>query len=123
MKQSKEMIDVLAKLDKAKAPASGGASCSISVDLKVSLIEGVVTSNLPKQVQLITNYISACGGTCTVHELNEIGKVATGLQAWARNDGQPYEQSPQRVLAHYFNKCTGTVEWSDKKGIKAVITS
>ena len=121
MKTNDNMKEVLAKLDKAKAPTGG--SNSISVDLKVSLVEGVDTTNLPKQVQLITNYLSALGGTASVHDINEIGKVATGLQAWARNDGTPYEQSPQRVLAHYFNKCTGANEWSPSKGIKAVITS
>lgn len=122
MKTNDKMKAVLDNLAKAKAP-KGGTSCAISVDLKVSLIDGVDTSNLPKQVQLITNYISALGGTATVHDINELGTLATGLQAWARNDGTPYDQSPQRVLAHYFNKCTGAVEWSPSKGIKAVITS
>ena len=88
MKTNDKMKEVLANLDKAKAPTGG--SNSISVDLKVSLIDGVDTSNLPKQVQLITNYISALGGTATVHDINDLGTVATGLQAWSRNDGTPY---------------------------------
>tara|TARA_R110002126_G_scaffold58378_2_gene154131 strand:- start:45 stop:413 length:369 start_codon:yes stop_codon:yes gene_type:complete len=122
MKQSEEMKKVLARLDEAKAPV-GGSACSISVDLKVTLIEGVDTSNLPKQVQLIANYLTALGGTATVRDINELGQHASGSQIWGRADGTPYEQSPQRVLAHYFNKCNGSVAWTPSKGIKAIITS
>jgi hypothetical protein len=122
MKQSEEMKKVLARLDEAKAPV-GGSSNSISVNLKVTLIDGVDTTNLPKQVQLIANYIKALGGTTTVRELNDLGNLAKGSQAWARADGTPYEQSVQRVLAHYFNKCNGSIAWTPSKGIKAILTS
>ena len=122
MKQSEEMKKVLARLEEAKAPV-GGSSNSISVDLKVTLIDGVDTTNLPKQVQLIANYIQALGGTTTVRDINDLGSIAKGAQAWARADGTPYEQSPQRVLAHYFDKCNGSVAWTPSKGIKAILTS
>ena len=116
------MKKVLARLEEAKAPV-GGSSNSISVDLKVTLIDGVDTTNLPKQVQLIANYIKALGGTTTVRDINELGQHASGSQMWGRADGTPYEQSPQRVLAHYFNKCNGSVAWTPSKGIKAILTS
>ena len=122
MKHSEEIKKVLARLEEAKAPV-GGSSNSISVDLKVTLIDGVDTTNLPKQVQLIANYIQALGGTTTVRDINDLGSIAKGAQAWARADGTPYEQSPQRVLAHYFNKCNDSVAWTPSKGIKAILTS
>jgi hypothetical protein len=71
---------------------------------------------LPKQCQLVLNYLTALGGSATIAEVNQLAERAKGAQAWGRNDGQPYEQSPQKIIGHYMAKLTGSADWSKSKG-------
>ena len=107
----------------AEMTAPVGGKGLIPVNLRLTVVDGAIDrAMLPKQVQLVMNYIDALGGTATIADVNKLAEVAKGAQAWGRNDGQPYEQTPQKIIGHYMSRIVGDVEWSKSKGKAAVLS-
>ena len=120
-RQAAEAID--ARLEAMAAPKNGSGSISVNVRLTLNKDALGNAAILPKQVQLIINYLTALGGSATIAEVNKLADRAKGAQAWGRSDGQPYEQSANKVIAHYMARLNGSAEWSKSKGKVTVLTA
>ena len=122
--QGQSTADAMAAIEKrlAEMAAPVGGKGLIPINLRLTVVDGAIDrAMLPKQVQLVMNYIDALGGTATIADVNKVAEVAKGAQAWGRNDGQPYEQTPQKIIGHYMAKLTGSADWSKSKGrVKAL---
>jgi len=105
------------------APVGGKGLIPANMRLTVSKDALTNSALLPKQCQLVLNYLTALGGSATIAEVNQLAERAKGAQAWGRNDGQPYEQSPQKIIGHYMAKLIGSAEWSKSKGKVRVLTA
>ena len=109
------------RLAEMAAPVGGKGLIPITLRLTVSKDAHTNKHLMPKQCQLVINYLTALGGSATIAEINKLAEVAKGAQAWGRNDGQPYEQTPQKIIGHYMAKLTGSADWSKSKGrVKAL---
>ena len=113
-RQAQEATD--ARLAAMAAPVGGKGLVPATMRLTVSKDAHTNKHLVPKQCQLVLNYLTALGGSATIAEVNQLAERAKGAQAWGRNDGQPYEQSPQKIIGHYMAKLTGSADWSKSKG-------
>jgi hypothetical protein len=120
-RQAQGSIDAI--LADMAAPGNGKGLVPATMRLTVSKDALTNSALLPKQCQLVLNYLTALGGSATIAEVNQLAERAKGAQAWGRNDGQPYEQSPQKIIGHYMAKLTGSAEWSKSKGKVRVLTA
>ena len=93
--------------------SSGGVSVNLLVCLGA---DASAYANAPRQVQLVLNYLHDLGGQATIQQLNEFSVKAEGIQFWGYSNGDAYDQKPSKIMAHYFAKMTGDIEWSSKKG-------
>ena len=120
-RQAQGSIDAI--LADMAAPGNGKGLVPATMRLTVSKDALTNSALLPKQCQLVLNYLTALGGSATIAEVNKVAESAKGAQAWGRNDGKPYEQSPQKIIGHYMAKLTGSAEWSKSKGKVRVLTA
>ena len=114
-RQAAEAID--ARLEAMAAPVGGKGLLPLTMRLTLNKDALGNAAILPKQVQLII------GGSATIAEVNKLADRAKGAQAWGRSDGQPYEQSANKVIAHYMARLNGSAEWSKSKGKVTVLTA
>ena len=120
-RQAAEAID--ARLEAMAAPKNGSGSISVNVRLTLNKDALGNAAILPKQCQLVVNYLTALGGSATVAEINKLADRAKGAQAWALDSGQPYEQTPQKIISHYMPKLNGSAVWSKSKGKVTILTA
>ena len=120
-RQAQEATD--ARLAAMAAPVGGKGLVPATMRLTVSKDAHTNKHLVPKQCQLVLNYLTALGGSATIAEVNKVAESATGAQAWERYAGKPYEQSPQKIIGHYMAYLTGSAEWSKSKGKVRVLTA
>ena len=120
-RQAQDSVE--ARLAAMAAPVGGKGLMPATMRLTVSKDALINKHLVPKQCQLVLNYLTALGGSATIAEVNQLAERAKGAQAWGRNDGKPYEQSPQKIIGHYMAKLTGSAEWSKSKGKVRVLTA
>ena len=94
--------------------SSGGVSVNLLVCLGADAEASY--SQAPRQVQLVLNYLFELGGQATIGQLNEFATKSDGQQFWGHSNGEAYEQTPSKIIAHYFPRMLGSKEWSTKKG-------
>ena len=95
-------------------PTSTGGGVNLNMKVTIGADAQAEYQNLPRQIQLVLNYIFDLGGTAT-GDINSFSESATGNQFWGRGDSS-YEQTPSKITAHYSAKVFGNKEWSKKLG-------
>ena len=96
-------------------PTSTGGGVNLSMKVTIGADAQAEYQNLPRQVQLVLNYVYDLGGTATMGDINSFSETASGNQFWGRGDSS-YEQTPSKITAHYSPKVFGDKEWSKKLG-------
>jgi hypothetical protein len=96
-------------------PTSTGGGVNLSMKVTIGADAQSEYQNLPRQIQLVLNYIYDLGGTATMGDINTFSESASGNQFWGRGDSS-YEQTPSKITAHYSPKVFGDKEWSKKLG-------
>ena len=96
-------------------PTSTGGGVNLSMKVTIGADAQSEYQNLPRQIQLVLNYVYDLGGTATMGDINTFSETASGNQFWGRGDSS-YEQTPSKITAHYSPKVFGDKEWSKKLG-------
>ena len=96
-------------------PTSTGGGVNLNMKVTIGADAQAEYQNLPRQIQLVLNYVFDLGGTATMGDINAFSETATGNQFWGRGDSS-YEQTPSKITAHYSSKVFGDKEWSKKLG-------
>ena len=96
-------------------PTSTGGGVNLNMKVTIGADAQAEYQNLPRQIQLVLNYVFDLGGTATMGDINAFSETATGNQFWGRGDSS-YEQTPSKITAHYSPKVFGDKEWSKKLG-------
>ena len=96
-------------------PTSTGGGLHSNVKVTIGADAQAEYQNLPRQIQLVLNYVYDLGGTATMGDINTFSESASGNQFWGRGDSS-YEQTPSKITAHYSPKVFGDKEWSKKLG-------
>ena len=96
-------------------PTSTGGGVNLSMKVTIGADAQAEYVNLPRQIQLVLNYVYDLGGTATMGDINTFSESASGNQFWGRGDSS-YEQTPSKITAHYSPKVFGDKEWSKKLG-------
>ena len=96
-------------------PTSTGGGVNLSMKVTIGADAQAEYQNLPRQIQLVLNYVYDLGGTATMGDINAFSETASGNQFWGRGDSS-YEQTPSKITAHYSPKVFGDKEWSKKLG-------
>ena len=96
-------------------PTSTGGGVNLNMKVTIGADAQSEYQNLPRQIQLVLNYIYDLGGTATMGDINTFSESASGNQFWGRGDSS-YEQTPSKITAHYSPKVFGDKEWSKKLG-------
>ena len=96
-------------------PTSTGGGVNLSMKVTIGADAQSEYQNLPRQIQLVLNYVYDLGGTATMGDINTFSETASGNQFWGRGDSS-YEQTPSKITAHNSPKVFGDKEWSKKLG-------
>ena len=96
-------------------PTSTGGGVNLNMKVTIGADAQAEFQNLPRQIQLVLNYVYDLGGTASMAEINAFSETASGNQFWGRGDSS-YEQTPSKITAHYSPKVFGDKEWSKKLG-------
>ena len=96
-------------------PTSTGGGLHSNMKVTIGADAQSEYQNLPRQVQLVLNYVHDLGGTASMAEINAFSETASGNQFWGRGDSS-YEQTPSKITAHYSAKVFGDKEWNKKLG-------
>lgn len=96
-------------------PTSTGGGVNLGMKVTIGADAQSEYQNLPRQVQLVLNYVYDLGGTATMGDINNFAEIASGAQFWGRGDSS-YEQTPSKITAHYSAKVFGDKEWNKKLG-------
>jgi len=96
-------------------PTSTGGGLHSNMKVTIGADAQAEYKNLPRQIQLVLNYVFDLGGTATMGDINAFSETASGNQFWGRGDSS-YEQTPSKITAHYSPKVFGDKEWSKKLG-------
>ena len=96
-------------------PTSTGGGVNLNMKVTIGADAQSEYQNLPRQIQLVLNYVYDLGGTATMGDINAFSETATDNQFWGRGDSS-YEQTPSKITAHYSPKVFGDKEWSKKLG-------
>jgi len=96
-------------------PTSTGGGLHSNMKVTIGADAQAEYKNLPRQIQLVLNYVYDLGGTATMGDINAFSETASGNQFWGRGDSS-YEQTPSKITAHYSPKVFGDKEWSKKLG-------
>jgi hypothetical protein len=96
-------------------PTSTGGGVNLNMKVTIGADAQAEYQNLPRQIQLVLNYVYDLGGTATMGDINTFSESASGNQFWGRGDSS-YEQTPSKITAHYSPKVFGDKEWSKKLG-------
>jgi len=96
-------------------PTSTGGGVNLNMKVTIGADAQAEYQNLPRQIQLVLNYVYDLGGTATMGDINAFSETASGNQFWGRGDSS-YEQTPSKITAHYSPKVFGDKEWSKKLG-------
>jgi hypothetical protein len=96
-------------------PTSTGGGVNLNMKVTIGADAQSEYQNLPRQIQLVLNYVYDLGGTATMGDINAFSETAGGNQFWGRGDSS-YEQTPSKITAHYSPKVFGDKEWSKKLG-------
>jgi len=96
-------------------PTSTGGGVNLNMKVTIGADAQSEYQNLPRQIQLVLNYVYDLGGTATMGDINTFSESASGNQFWGRGDSS-YEQTPSKITAHYSPKVFGDKEWSKKLG-------
>lgn len=96
-------------------PTSTGGGLHSNMKVTIGADAQSEYQNLPRQIQLVLNYVYDLGGTATMGDINTFSESASGNQFWGRGDSS-YEQTPSKITAHYSPKVFGDKEWSKKLG-------
>lgn len=96
-------------------PTSTGGGLHSNMKVTIGADAQSEYQNLPRQIQLVLNYVYDLGGTATMGDINAFSETASGNQFWGRGDSS-YEQTPSKITAHYSPKVFGDKEWSKKLG-------
>ena len=96
-------------------PTSTGGGVNLNMKVTIGADAHAEYQNLPRQIQLVLNYVFDFGGTATMADINAFSESATGKQFWGRGDSS-YEQTPSKITSHYSAKVFGDKEWSKKLG-------
>tara|TARA_R100000697_G_C5350962_1_gene171793 strand:- start:21 stop:404 length:384 start_codon:yes stop_codon:yes gene_type:complete len=110
----------LAKQDNPFQPSTSGGGIGLSQKVSIGADAQSEYENLPRQIQLVLNYIFALGGVATMKEINTYSETTTGVEFWGRGD-KAYEQSPSKITGHYSARVFGEVEYSKKLGIVEIL--
>ena len=115
----RDMLANPSALTKANPYAvAGSSSGSVPLGTRLTLGSDSMDSlNCPKQVRLVASYLFELGGSATLAELNAFAEKAEGINFWGRQEGNPYEQTVSKIVAHYFNLMVGDVAW-DRKALR-----
>ena len=96
-------------------PTSTGGGVNLNMKVTIGADAQAEFHNLPRQIQLVLNYVYDLGGTASMADINNFAETASDSQYWGRGD-RAYEQTPSKITAHYSAKVFGSKEWNKKLG-------
>ena len=96
--------------------ANTGGQLSASQVLSIGADAEADYTAYPKQIRLVLAYIEL--GNTTVADIDAYAVKAEGNLFWGRGVNA-YEQTPSKILNHYFNQMTGAVTWQNKLKAKS----
>lgn len=96
-------------------PTSTGGGVNLGMKVTIGADAQAEYQNLPRQIQLVLNYVYDLGGTATMADINAFSETASDSQYWGRGD-RAYEQTPSKITAYYSPKVFGAKEWNKKLG-------
>ena len=133
--QKKDALEVAVAIDNVNTrkadikanpftPTGKGGSGGVPLTMTLSLTDNALADFVvaPRQVQLVLGYIHTLGGTATVQQINEVAVKATGDMTWCRDNGDLYEQTPQKIMCTYIKKMKGLDAWNKSNGIKPLVS-
>tara|TARA_R100000234_G_C4886054_1_gene129407 strand:- start:135 stop:521 length:387 start_codon:yes stop_codon:yes gene_type:complete len=104
-----------AKKDNPFKPTTSGGGANLNMKVTIGADAQSEFNNLPRQVQVLLNYIFELGGTATLQQLNDFSGTAEA-EFWGRGD-ELYNQSVSKITGHYLSRLTGADAW-ERKNLK-----
>jgi hypothetical protein len=98
--------------------SGGGVAQTMTLSLTDDAFDNRAVS--PRQVQLVLGLLDALGGSATVKQIDDLAVISEGDLAWVTSKGEPYEQTPSKILRTYISQMKGEELWSKRHGTKAL---
>jgi hypothetical protein len=100
--------------------SGGGVAQTMTLSLTDNAFDDRAVS--PRQVQLVLGLLDALGGSATVKQIDDLAIISEGDLAWVTSKGEPYEQTPSKILRTYISQMKGEELWSKRHGAKALVS-